>query len=126
MCRPLPSSPLPTWPRITYLSHPAHLVLLRASNLPLLTHARTIQIPEVAELDSLHLDFQSISDIYLNKIKMWNHPNLTALNPSLNLPNQTITVFYISVPSVVMQVLSMTLSQTVPEWNERVRLEFPG
>lgn len=89
-------------------------------------HARTIQIPEVAELDSLHLDFQSISDIYLNKIKMWNHPNLTALNPSLNLPNQTITVFYISVPSVVMQVLSMTLSQTVPEWNERVRLEFPG
>jgi phosphate transport system substrate-binding protein len=92
----------------------------------LLTHARTIQIPEVAELDSLHLDFQSISDIYLNKIKMWNHPNLTALNPSLNLPNQTITVFYISVPSVVMQVLSMTLSQTVPEWNERVRLEFPG
>ncbi len=126
MCRPLPSSPLPTWPRITYLSHPSHLVLLRASNLPLLTHARTIQIPEVAELDSLHLDFQSISDIYLNKIKMWNHPNLTALNPSLNLPNQTITVFYISVPSVVMQVLSMTLSQTVPEWNERVRLEFPG
>jgi hypothetical protein len=51
---------------------------------------------------------------------MWNHPNITALNPNTTMPNKNITIFYISVPSVVMQVLSMTLSKTVPEWNETV------
>lgn len=79
-----------------------------------------LQLPEILDVGILHLDFQLISDIYLNKVKMWNHPNITALNPNLSLPNESITVFYISVPNVVMEVLSMTLSRTVPEWNDTV------
>jgi phosphate transport system substrate-binding protein len=35
-----------------------------------------------------------LADIYLGKIKRWNDPALTAVNPGLTLPDQAITVVH--------------------------------
>jgi phosphate transport system substrate-binding protein len=69
------------------------------------------------------LDFQTISDIYLNKIKKWNHENITKLNPGLTLPDQNITIVYENATSSPTYLITSALSQTVREFAERVRAQ---
>ena len=44
------------------------------------------------EPGSMRLTGTVMADIYLGKIKKWNDPAITALNPTLRLPDQEITV----------------------------------
>ena len=46
-------------------------------------------IPEVPD-KGLNLTGEVISDIFLDKITKWNDPKITAINPSLNLPDKSI------------------------------------
>ncbi|ELR25267.1 uncharacterized protein ACA1_290310 [Acanthamoeba castellanii str. Neff] len=51
-------------------------------------------ISELIGYDPVIMDWQAISDIFLNKISMWNDPYLVGLNPHLAglLPNKPITI----------------------------------
>lgn len=70
----------------------------------------------------LTIDYQVAADIYLNRIKTWNHPNITALNRRIAhlLPNASIIVGYDAVPEVLTQAYSLILSMNVPEFASKV------
>ena len=57
-----------------------------AVQIPMFLGAITVSynLPGVAT--GLKLEGKTISDIYLGKIKTWNDPEITALNPGVNLP----------------------------------------
>ena len=60
-----------------------------------------------------------IADIFLGKIKKWNDPRLTALNPSANLQNMAITVVHRSDGSGTTYVFSDYLSKVSSAWSSR-------
>ena len=64
----------------------------------------------------LQLDGVVLANIYLGKIKRWNDPAITALNPGLALPNEAIRVTYRSDKSGSTYVLSEYLSKVSHEW----------
>ncbi len=61
------------------------------------------------------MDMQTISDIYLNHIDKWNHKNITALNPHLNLPDKPI-ILAIQVNSSAATSLLTKMLGVVPEF----------
>ncbi len=67
---------------------------------------------------TLKLTPDVIADIFLGKIKKWNDPRLTALNPSVNLPSTVITVVHRSDGSGTTYVFSDYLSKVSPAWHE--------
>ncbi len=67
----------------------------------------------------LKLTSDVIADIFLGKIKKWNDPRLTALNPSANLPGMAITVVHRSDGSGTTYVFSDYLSKVSSTWKER-------
>ncbi|WP_047393204.1 phosphate ABC transporter substrate-binding protein PstS [Chitinibacter sp. ZOR0017] len=66
------------------------------------------------------LSSQVLADIYLGKIKKWNDPALTALNPGVALPDQNITVVRRSDGSGTTFLFTDYLSKVSPEWKEKV------
>jgi phosphate transport system substrate-binding protein len=77
----------------------------------------------------LRLTGQVLGDIYLGKIKKWDHPAIAELNPGLNLPGTNITVVHRSDSSGTSFLWSSFLSRSNPEWKTRVgaamRLDWP-
>ena len=71
---------------------------------------------------STHLKFTGplIADIYLGKVKSWNDPEITKLNPGVNLPNQTITVVHRSDGSGTTSIFTHYLSAVSPAWMSQV------
>jgi phosphate transport system substrate-binding protein len=65
----------------------------------------------------LNLTGTIIADIYVGKITMWNDPAITALNPSVTLPAQTITPVHRSDGSGTTYALSNYLSKVSADWN---------
>jgi len=61
-----------------------------------------------------------LADIYLGKIKKWNDPAIAALNKSLSLPDQDITVVHRSDGSGTTFIWVNYLSKVSPEWKEKV------
>ena len=61
-----------------------------------------------------------LADIYLGKIKKWNDPVLTSLNPGVKLPDQDITVVHRSDGSGTTFIWVNYLSKVSPEWKEKV------
>ncbi|GAC1467083.1 MAG: phosphate ABC transporter substrate-binding protein PstS [Chamaesiphon sp.] len=60
---------------------------------------------------------QAVSaDIFLGKIKTWNDPQITAINPGVNLPNKPITVVHRSDGSGTTAVFTNYLSAVSPAW----------
>ncbi|KAI9145877.1 hypothetical protein BKA69DRAFT_305339 [Paraphysoderma sedebokerense] len=51
-------------------------------------------IPEMANLPDVYLNFsrEIAADIFLGKVTRWNDPALQALNPAVQMPNQTINI----------------------------------
>lgn len=70
--------------------------------------------------EQLKLSPQTISDIYLGKIKKWNDPKLKVDNPTLDLPDTEILPVYRADSSGTSAVFTDFLSKTVPEWKEKV------
>ncbi|GBU08558.1 phosphate-binding protein [Bacteroidales bacterium] len=72
----------------------------------------------LTDLPTLNLNGSVISGIFLGDIKVWNDPQIAALNPSLSLPNKTITPVYRSDGSGTTHVFSDYLSKVSPRWAE--------
>ena len=68
----------------------------------------------------LKLSDQTVADIYLGKIKTWNHPDLVKLNPGLKLPNAAINVVRRSDGSGTTFIFTRYLSRISEEWRKRV------
>jgi phosphate transport system substrate-binding protein len=69
---------------------------------------------------TLKLDGETIADIYLGKIKKWNDPKITAMNPGVNLPSDDIVVVHRSDGSGTTYIFTNYLSKVSPEWKEKV------
>ena len=64
----------------------------------------------------LRLSGPVIADIFLNKIKKWNDPEIAALNPGTSLPNTDILVVHRSDGSGTTFVFTDYLAAISPEW----------
>lgn len=69
---------------------------------------------------SIALDGTTIADIYLGKVKKWNDPAISRLNPGVKLPNSAITVVHRSDGSGTTFIFTHYLSQVSPEWKQKV------
>ncbi|WP_410497588.1 phosphate ABC transporter substrate-binding protein PstS [Chitinibacter sp. S2-10] len=78
-----------------------------------------VNIPGIAS-GQLKLTPQTLTDIYLGKIKRWNDPALAAANAGLKLPDQAITVVRRSDGSGTTFVFTDYLSKVSAEWKEKV------
>lgn len=68
----------------------------------------------------MRLDGQVLADIYLGKITKWNDPALKALNPTLTLPNATISPVRRADGSGTTFNFTNYLSRVNPEWKTKV------
>ncbi|WP_338824817.1 Phosphate-binding protein PstS [Moorella humiferrea] len=68
----------------------------------------------------LKLTPEVISGIFLGKIKKWNDPALTSLNPDVKLPDKDITVVHRSDGSGTTNIFTDYLSSISAEWKEKV------
>jgi phosphate transport system substrate-binding protein len=64
----------------------------------------------------LKLDGKTAADIFLGKVKTWNDPEITALNPGLSLPSSSITVVHRSDSSGTTKGFATFLSDYSPAW----------
>jgi phosphate transport system substrate-binding protein len=64
----------------------------------------------------IKLDGKTLGDIFLGKVKKWNDPEITALNPGLNLPSTAITVVHRSDSSGTTKAFATFLSDYSPAW----------
>src|SRR3954452_1404818 len=75
----------------------------------------------VSGLDKgLKLDGPTIANIFLGKIKKWNDPAITALNPGKNLPSTAITVVHRSDESGTTKLFTTFLQDSSPTWAKQV------
>ncbi|WP_258360121.1 phosphate ABC transporter substrate-binding protein PstS [Moorella sulfitireducens (nom. illeg.)] len=68
----------------------------------------------------LKLTPEVIGNIFLGKIKKWNDPAITAINPGVELPDKEIAVVHRSDGSGTTNIFTDYLSSTSPEWKEKV------
>ena len=68
----------------------------------------------------LKLDGPTIADIFLGKIKKWNDPAITKLNPGVNLPSSDITVVHRSDESGTTKGFTSFLATESPQWKSSV------
>jgi phosphate transport system substrate-binding protein len=64
----------------------------------------------------IKLDGKTLGDIFLGKVKTWNDPEITALNPGLSLPSTSITVVHRSDSSGTTKAFATFLSDYSPAW----------
>ena len=72
------------------------------------------------EAGKLRLNGQVLGDIFLGKVTKWNDPAITALNPSLKLPDTAITVVHRADGSGTSFNFTNYLSKVNPEWKSKV------
>lgn len=68
----------------------------------------------------LVLDGATLGDIYLGKIKKWDDPAITKLNPDLKLPSQNIAVVRRADGSGTSFVFTSYLAKVNEEWKSKV------
>ena len=68
----------------------------------------------------MKLTGQILGDIYLGKINKWNDSAIKALNPSLALPDASISVVRRSDGSGTTFIFTNYLSKVNPDWKEKV------
>ena len=69
----------------------------------------------------LKLTSDIVADIYMGKIVKWDHPNITAINPGLKLPNTNISVVHRSDGSGTTFIWTNWLSKTNKEWADKIK-----
>ncbi len=78
----------------------------------------------------LKLTGDVLAKIYLKQITTWNDPQITALNPGLNLPNTPITVVHRSDGSGTTFIFTNYLSKVSNDWATQVgsatSVSWPG
>ena len=73
-------------------------------------------LPELAKTDVVRFNAQVLADIYMGKIKKWNHEDLKKLNPTLSLPDKNILPVYRADGSGTTAIFTEFLAQFSPEW----------
>jgi len=68
----------------------------------------------------VHLNGAVLAEIYVGKIKRWNEAAIKALNPSLALPDEAISVVHRSDGSGTTFIFTHYLSEVSPEWKQKV------
>ena len=68
----------------------------------------------------LRFKAQTLADIYMGKIKKWNHKSLQKLNPDLNLPDRDIVPVYRADGSGTTAIFTEYLAQFSSEWRPKV------
>ncbi|WP_227428801.1 phosphate ABC transporter substrate-binding protein PstS [Psychrobacter sp. I-STPA6b] len=81
-----------------------------------------VNIPGV-EAGQLHLDGESLANIYLGKITKWNDPALVALNPDLTLPDANITTIFRSDGSGTTFNFTDYLAKVSTDWANTVGVD---
>jgi phosphate transport system substrate-binding protein len=88
----------------------------------------TYNIPGVTA--ALKFTPEVLAGIYLEQIKKWNDPRITAINPGVTLPDAAITTVHRSDGSGTTYVWTDYLSKVSPEWKTRVgfanSVNWPG
>ncbi len=70
--------------------------------------------------DRLRLTGPLLADIYLGRVKRWNDPRVTGLNPGVPLPDQPITVVHRSDGSGTSFLFTSFLAGVSPAWQAEV------
>lgn len=68
----------------------------------------------------LKLSRSVLVDIFLGKIKLWNDPRITSLNPNFKIPPMPIVVVRRSDGSGTTDIFTQFLSAISPEWKNKV------
>lgn len=68
----------------------------------------------------IKLDGPTLADIFLGKIKTWNDPAITKLNPGMTLPSTPITVVHRSDSSGTTEGFTTYLAAVSPTWKSQV------
>lgn len=68
----------------------------------------------------LKLDGPTIADMFLGKIKKWNDPAITKLNPGVSLPSTAITIVHRSDESGTTKGFTSFLASISPQWAKQV------
>ena len=77
-------------------------------------------ITGVTSTTQLKLDGATLANIYLKKIKKWNDPAITALNPGVTLPDASIAVVHRSDSSGTTYIFTNYLSKVSTDWASQV------
>ena len=93
-------------------SAPLHIPLVMGADVP------AYNLPEVK--NQLKFTGPLLADIYLGKIKKWNDPALTALNPDASLPDKEIVVVHRSEGSGTTYIWVEYLAKVSPAWKTQV------
>jgi phosphate transport system substrate-binding protein len=100
----------------------AHIPLVMGAVVPVY-HLEGLQ-------ESLRFSGPVLADIYLEKIKKWNHPELAKLNPGVALPDKEILTVHRSDGSGTTYIWVDYLSKISHEWQKQVGLgtsvNWPG
>jgi phosphate transport system substrate-binding protein len=91
-----------------------------AVQIPMFLGAITVSYNLPGVKTGLKLEGKTISDIYLGKIKTWNDPEISALNPGVTLPSTAITVIHRSDSSGTTSGFTSFLAATDPEFKSKV------
>ena len=75
------------------------------------------------EPGQLHLDGETLANIYLGKITKWNDPALVALNPDANLPDAAITTIFRSDGSGTTFNFTDYLAKVSSDWANTVGVD---
>jgi phosphate transport system substrate-binding protein len=75
---------------------------------------------EGVKAGELKLTGSLLADIFLGKIKKWNDPAITALNATVKLPDQAITVVHRSDGSGTTFIFTNYLSKVSADWQTKV------
>jgi phosphate transport system substrate-binding protein len=88
--------------------------------IPTVLGAITISYNVSGVKKGLKLDGKTAADIFLGKVKKWNDPEITALNPGVSLPSTSIQVVHRSDESGTTKGFTTFLSAYSPEWKSKV------
>ena len=91
-----------------------------AVQIPMFLGAITVSYNLPGVNTGLKLEGKTIANIYLGKIKAWNDPEITALNPGVSLPSTAITVIHRSDSSGTTSGFTSFLSAVDPEFKSKV------
>ena len=70
--------------------------------------------------NNLRLTASVLADIYMGKIKKWNHEKIRAINPDISLPDQNIVPVYRADGSGTTAVFTEYMAQFSKGWGEKV------
>ncbi len=78
----------------------------------------------------LNLTGPVLADIFMGKIKKWNDPSITKLNPGVDLPDASIVTVHRSDGSGTTNMFTGYLNAISPEWREQIgygtEVNWPG